>query len=222
MKKNFRQLQCAMILIMCIFQVKTLYSQTLMVDHFDNMSTIESEKFPGYVFTQEGYDIYYKNARVKLSRVTICPRNGNKALRIAYQLPPEYSWGNWLTIRHQLKAPMDLTMYQGLELKLKVERPSPDIILRITLSDLVNNNIKRDELWWFDFASNLLGERTKKWIRIRIPFSNAKLSYGEGARHNDSELNLKKIFAYEINFVSSSKEKVEGAILLDSLRAYKK
>jgi hypothetical protein len=222
MKKIFRQLQCVMILIMCIFQVRTLYSQTLMLDSFDSISTTQNEKFPRYVFTQEGYDIYYKNANVKLSRVIICPQNGNKTLRISYQLPPEFSWGNWLTIRSQFKAPMDLTMYQGLELKLKVEIPSPDVILRITLADLGDNNNVRDELWWFDFASNLLGERTKKWISVRIPFSNGKLSYGEGARHNDSKLNLKKISAYEINFVSSSSEKVEGAILVDSLRAYKK
>ena len=220
MKKNFHQRQCVMVLFMAIFMGKLLFSQTLILDSFDIISTTESEKFPDYRFTQEGYDIYYKNANVKLSRVTICPRNGNKALRIAYQLPPEYSWGNWLTIRYQFKSPIDLTMYQGLELKIKVERPSPDVILRITLSDLVDNNIKKDELWWFDFASNLLGERTKKWTSIRIPFSKAKLSYGEGARHNDSKLNLKKISAYEINFISTSREKVQGTILVDSLLAY--
>jgi hypothetical protein len=193
-----------------------------MLDSFDSISTTESKKFPDYVRTQEGYDICFENANVKLSRLTICPENGNKALRISYQLPPGFSWGNWLTIRSQFKAPMDLTIYQGLELKLKVEKPASDVILRITLSDLRDNGNEIDELWWFDFAPNLLGERTKKWVSIRIPFSNGKLSYGKGSRHNDLKLNLKKISAYEINFVSSSSEKVEGAILVDSLRAYKK
>lgn len=197
--------------------------ETFILDSFDNVSTTESEKFPNYVLTQEGYDIYYENAKAQLSRIPINPQNPtDKALRITYQLSREFSWGNWLSIRHQLKSPVDLTGYKGLELNLKVEIPSPNVILRITLVDLMDNNEKIDELWWFDCEPGLLTGKIKNWIKIRIPFDDARLSYGGGSRHNDSKLNLKKIFAYEINLILEAGEKVGSSILLNSLCAYKK
>lgn len=126
-----------------------------------------------------------------------------------------------MSVRREFQSPMNLENYKGLEVNLRVEVPAPDAFLRITLSDLTDDHKGGDEMWWFDCNKNLLKSKTPKWTQIRLPFNGFFRSSGEGTRHNDYKMNLKKIIAYEINLVSNAGKHVEGVILLDSLHAYK-
>ena len=221
MKNYFLQLLlCLLSLSMCNWQTETLQAQTLMIDSFDKKSTSVSQKYPNYVSTQEGYDIYYESATVQLSRVPISSRNiSDKALRLMFRLPPF----NWLSVRREFQPPLNLEGYKGLELNLRIEAPSPNAFLRITILDLADEKRygDEDEMWWFDCDKKLLKSKTIKWIQIRIPFDGFELSYGIGTRQNDHEKNLNKIIAYEVNLISESRTSVNGIVLLDSLRAYK-
>ena len=176
---------------------------------------------PGPGAVQEGYGVYYEMARARLSRVQVISANAtNQALRIQYELPPYFPWGNWLSIRREFESPLDLSQYRGLEMNLKVEAPS-EARLRITLSDIENLGEHEDEMWWFDFDPGLLKNGTRQWITLRAPFEGFYLSWGGGTRQNDGKRNLSKIVAFEINLISPSQEHPKGTILVDFLHAYK-
>lgn len=198
--------------------------QVKMIDSFDQKTPkIEYLPYRGEtVINQEGYGIYWDKADVQLSRVTL--READKALRIQYDLPPFYPWGNWLSIRKEFKSSLDLNGYTGLELDVNVEIPS-NALLRITLADVEKlkdaGKHGADELFWLDFDPGVLGNGTKKWGTLRAPFKDFYLSYGDGVRHNDGQIDLSKIVAYEINIVSKSGEHPKGVILVNSLRAFK-
>jgi hypothetical protein len=206
---------------MCIWQAGSLQAQTvLMIDNFDAEPTHSGKKYPRYVRTQSGYDIYYERADVILSLVESgAPRS--KALRIEFALPPAFPWGNWLSVRREFESPMNLEAYKGLELHLRVDVPSPDAFLRITLADLTDDMRGGDEMWWCDSDKSLLKRRALEWVKIRIAFSRCVLSSGEGTRQNDYRMNLKKIIAYEVNVISKHGTHPNGVLLLDSLHAYK-
>jgi hypothetical protein len=198
--------------------------QVKMIDAFDQ-KTPKMEYLPyrgETVINQEGYGIYWDKADVQLSRVTL--READKALRIQYDLPPFYPWGNWASIRKEFKSPMDLSDYTGLELDVKVEIPS-NAILRITLADVENlkdaGKHGADELWWFDFDPGVLKNATKKWVTIRAPFKDFYLSWGDGTRRNNGQKDLSMIVGYEVNIVSKNSEYPRGSILVNSLRAFK-
>jgi hypothetical protein len=198
-------------------------SKLLTIDNFDTPSDQKYERFRSVdtVLSSLGYGIHYRKADAKLSLVPVSEKD--KALKIRYDLPPFFSWGNWLSIRKEFKTPKDLSEYDGLEFELKVEVPS-DAMLRITLADVENlKDVEKhgsDELFWYDFADDTLENRAQKWVKFRAPFKAFYRSYGEGVRHNDGELDTKKLVAYEINLVSEGGHP-KGAILINSLRAYK-
>ena len=190
------------------------------VDSFDETTGSFDKRYPEYVENQEGFDVYYVSASVQLTRIVRNSSN-NKAIRIKFDLPPAFSWGNWLSLRKGFREPLNLEGYQGLDLDLKVEKASPEAFLRITLSDLSDDEKKGDEMWWFDADLNLLQKTSTQWKTIRMPFDKFRVSSGEGTRHNDYQLNLGKIAAYEINLVSNAVKHPKGVILIDSFRTYK-
>ena len=198
--------------------------QVKMIDAFDQ-KTPKMEYLPyrgETVINQEGYGIYWDKADVQLSRVTL--RETDKALRIQYDLPPFYPWGNWGSIRKEFKSPLDLSKYTGLELYIKVEIPS-NAQLRITLADVQNlkdaEKHGADELWWIDFDPGVLKNATQKWVTLRAPFKDFYKSWGDGTRHNNGQKDLSMIVAYEINLVSPSGEHPKGVIWVNSLHAFK-
>lgn len=166
------------------------------------------------------YDIYNEeNAVAKLSRIRI--GENDIALKIQYELPPNFTWGNWLSIRKEFENIIDIGNCNGIEFDLKVVVPS-SAKLRLTLSDIVSSkdiNSDRDEMWWFDCEDDLIDE-TKDWITIHAPFENFKISYGAGTRHNDYKMDFSKTIAFEINLTSNANEHPKGVILVKSLRTY--
>ena len=203
---------------------KTSEGQFLMIDHFDAPSDKKYAPFRSVdtVISTLGYGIYFRKADAQLSIVPVSETD--KALRIQYELPPFFSWGNWLSIRKEFKSPLDLRDYRGLALELKVEVPS-DAMLRMTLSDVETRKDAEkhgaDELWWYDFDTATLKHTTQKWVTLRAPFQDFSLSYGDSVRHNDGQLDLSKIVGYELNIVSSRNEHPKGSLLIDSLRAFR-
>ena len=197
-------------------------ADNLIIDNFDTKDVAKTYKpFSNEkVTTYEGYRVYFENAEVSLSREKT--DDGKKALRIQFALPPHFSWGNWLSIRKEFKQLLNLKDYAGLEISLKVVKPS-DARLRITLSDAVSyksgEKYGSDEMWWFDCDAQVL-RANPGWITIRAPFKSFYLSLGAGARHNDRIFDLSKIIAYEINLISRPNEHPEGIILVNSIRAY--
>ncbi len=215
-----KNLLCAIARSICFLQLNILPAQTL--DNFDKEPSNVGKKYPRFVGTQSGYDIYYENAAMQMSFVKISSRDSsNKALRMEFDLPPALYWGNWASVRREFQPPMNLANYKGLLLNLRVDIPTPDVLLRITLADFTDDLKGGDELWWFDCDKNLLKSKTPQWIQVRIPFEGFSPAFGEGTRHNDGKKNLKKIIAYEISLISDSGAHPKGVILLDSLRAYK-
>ncbi|GEM_PF-3578007 len=207
---------------LCFWQLNTFQPQTVVLDNFDKAPTNVGKKYSHFAGTQSGYDLYYEKAGVQLSFVKTSARDSShKALRMAFDLPPALYWGNWLSIRRGFQPPKNLANFKGLLLNLRVEVPTPDALLRITLADLADGMGDRDELWWFDCDKSLLKRQTSQWIQLRIPFADFSPAYGIGTRFNDGKKNLKKIVAYEISLISDAGKHAQGVILLDSLRAYK-
>ncbi|NIM16351.1 MAG: hypothetical protein GTO45_30510 [Candidatus Aminicenantes bacterium] len=208
---------------------KETTKQNVFIDDFDTDHDNYYARLHQPRFVSHGYGIYFNNAKVKLSRVAVS--EADSALRIEYEIPPLYDWGNWFSIRCELAteksspfsgidSALDLKDYNGLKLNLKVEEPSNGI-LRITIADVVNLGKRSDdELWWFDFKNGVLAGPTGEWQTLTLPFNKFYESYGAGTRHNDSKLNLSKIIAYEINIVSKGKTHLKGTIVLNSLVTY--
>jgi hypothetical protein len=217
-----KHLLCTIAPAICFLQINLLSAQTVMLDNFDKEPPNVGKKYSSFVGTQRGYDVYYKKAAANLSLDKTNPRDSSdKALRMAFELPPLFDWGNWLSVRREFQPPMNLANYKGLLLNLRVDAPAPDAFLRITLADLTDDMQGGDELWWFDCDKNLLKSKTPQWIQLRIPFVEFSPAFGEGTRFNDGKKNLKKIIAYEISLISDAGKHAQGVILLDSLRAYK-
>lgn len=170
-----------------------------------------------------GYCIYFEKADVTLNRLQ--PKDDpDKALRIQYDLPLLYDWGNWLSIRNEFDSTLDLSNYSGLQLNIKVVAAS-NAKLRITLADLASvddvGKKGKDELWWFDVKSQILKGTKNQWQTLTIPFSGFYESWGAGTRHNDFKLDLSKIIAYEFNIISPAGEQCKGTIEVNSLVAFK-
>lgn len=203
---------------------KTSDSQFVMIDSFDTPSDKKYAPFRSVdtVISTLGYGIYYRKADAQLSLVPLSKTD--KALRIQYQLPPFFSWGNWLSIRKEFNAPLSLSRYSGLEMEVKVETPS-NASLRLTLSDVETLEDAQkhgsDELWWYDFPLATLANTTQEGIKLRAPFQAFYLSYGEGVRHNNRAKDFARIVAYEISLISEGGEQPKGVISVNSLRAYK-
>jgi hypothetical protein len=190
------------------------------LDDFDNEPNAVNRTYPDLMSVQQGYEVYYKSAVVQLSRIGNGASNPReKVLRVKFDLPPTFEWGNWCSIRRDYEQPIDLDGYTGLELMVRVDQPSSEAFLRISLADLASDSLKTDELWWFDCDKSLLSLTPAEWTRISIPFNRFVCSHGAGTRHNDYKLNLKKIIAYEINIVSYTGKHAAGMASFDSLRA---
>lgn len=195
-----------------------MYSQ----DQLPNNDTtnVRSKKYGGYITSKCGYDIYYDLASVKLSRVE--DNSGGHNLKVAFQIPPYYDWGNWFSIRKVFANPVNLSGYNGVELKIRVLMATSDACLRLTIVDKDKKYPKMgDELWWYDFSASLLKNKSPEWISLKIPFSDLDLSYGIGARVNNHTLDLNNIWGYEYNFISVKEKNAQGVVLIKDLKTYK-
>ena len=191
----------------------------MVIDNYNRPAKPGTE-YTHFVGTMDGYDIYYVKADLALSRIPISPKDTlDMVLRLDFDLPPFFEWGNWLSVRREFQDPLDLSRYKELILNVKVEVPVTDAFLRITLSDLTGDVNKGDEMWWFDCSRDLLKNTDQKWIEVHIPLDGLRISYGAGTRHNDYKLNLSRIVAYEIDIISESRVNQKGVILVDFLRA---
>ena len=199
-------------------------NQMPVVDDFDGQpSGINCSSFHGETAIKSlGYCIYYEKAEVTLSKVAVSEQDS--ALRIEFNLPPYFDWGNWLSIRNEPGTLWDLSEYKGLELKLRVEAPS-NAMLRLTLADVVSTEDVgkkgSDELWWFDFHESVMKINPGEWQTLKAPFKKFYESWGAGTRHNDSKLDLSKIVAFEISMISPSKLNTSGRIVLNTISAYR-
>lgn len=104
------------VIFVCVNQARA--QQNLSIDEFNDPSV---KSYSGYasnpVYVQEGYNVYYERAKVRIYRIKVTPSdNTNKALQIQYELPTYFSWGNWLSIRREFKTPLNLSEYRGLEM----------------------------------------------------------------------------------------------------------
>lgn len=168
-----------------------------------------------------GYCLYYEEAQVDLS--SVLTDEDEKGVQISYSLSPVFDWGNWLSIRRETGTAMDLSSYSGLSLRFRVETPAA-ATLRITLADVgdpTDLNVKgADELWWCDLGrieSSVVGE----WQSLECPLENFMLASGAGVRSNNLRLDLENIVAYELNIVSDAGITASGAIVVDSLTAFR-
>lgn len=192
---------------------------SITVDSFNSSPASLFTNLHNPQYVSEGYGIYFANARLVLSRINI--KESDNALQIEYNIPEYYDWGNWSSVRCELDPVLNLSDYQRLKLNIKVLEPS-NAILRISICDVANINQRgNDELWWFDFKSNVLSNKSDKWQTLILPFKDFYESYGAGTRHNDSRLDLTKIVAYEINIISKAETHPKGKFLLDLLITYK-
>lgn len=206
------------ILLFILGNANLLLSQTLVIDNFNKEYTSVGKKYPNYINTQVGYDVYYSGGVLRLSRTPISPDNKcDKVLRLDFTLP---SYG-WMSVRREFESSINLADYKGLIFNLKVDTPAPNTTLRITLSDSSDGKTNGDEMWWFDCERALLDNESQQWIEVNIPFDDFIVSYGNGTRHNDYKMNLSGIVAYEINLVSDSNNERTGVIYIDYIRAYK-
>jgi hypothetical protein len=170
---------------------------------------------------EEGFDIYYAHADVQLSWANDDKLNNKNDLRIKFELPPAFNFGNWLSIRKDLQTVVNLVGYTGIMVRLKVEALKPGVFLRITIADIADIQSSDDELWWFDIDQSYLGKSRGKWTEIRIPFNKFYISWGDGSRQNNGIFDLDKIVAYEFNFVSEPKKHPSGTLLVESVCTYK-
>jgi hypothetical protein len=178
--------------------------------------------FSNFIREEAGFDIYYARAEVFLNEETDAKMNPNPtSLKITFNLPPALPFGNWLSLRKNFQEPQNLEGYSGIIVKLKVKAIKPGAILRITLADIAEYNSENDELWWFNLDKNLLKTVSGNWIEIKMPFDSAKISYGEGVRHNNGKFDLDKIVAYEFNLVSGEKKHPAGTLIIQSICTYK-
>ncbi|MBI3195300.1 MAG: CIA30 family protein [Ignavibacteriae bacterium] len=222
-----KQIAIVLVLIMGINSVTNGQTKTTQrgtteksktLDRFEKNPTADCSTKPDFQFKSLGYCIYYADAEAKLSRISV--GKGDSAMRIEYDLPPHFSWGNWLSIRRDFDSLVDLSGFTGLKLSVKIEVLSK-AHLRLTLSDVADSKkIDNDELWWFDFDASVLNDHSGKWKTLTLPFKKFTLSYGEGSRRNDGRLDISRIKAYEINFVLEGSAHVKGTIIVDYLRAY--
>ncbi|HEX3553490.1 MAG TPA: hypothetical protein VIA62_09705 [Thermoanaerobaculia bacterium] len=195
------------------------------IDHFDAPLPLRLyQPFHGEtVRNWEGYGIYFEKADVNLRRLPM--GRGKSALQISYNLPPLFSWGNWFTIRREFESAIDLHEYAGLAIQVQAESVA-NTRFRLTLTDVATaNDVAKhgaDEMWWYDAPPDFLATHWGESRTLYAPFAEFYRSYGEGARINDSKLDLSKIAAFEINLVSSGTNPGKGVIAVDCLRAYKR
>ena len=190
--------------------------KSIVVDDFQN----ENQRYiraHGPNRVSSGFALHFDRVDVKLTVENL--NRTEKVLRIDYDIPPLHDWGNWLSIRREFDDLVDLRNCKNLVIRLKVDSPS-NAKLRISLSDVVDpKDRKRDELWWYDGASDQLSDRSGDWVTLTVPLAKFYESYGDGTRHNDSRLDLSKISGYEINIIAERDEHPQGVILLGPIVA---
>lgn len=206
---------CALVII----YINTANAQVLdIIDAYRNDVSNQYTTIHNPRSVYSGYGIYFDDADAKLNLVPTSSSDGG--LRIEYELPKLYQWGNWLSVRREFKEPLDFSQKQGLKLTLKVEQAS-GAMLRITLSDVSNPRERhRDELWWHDVTESDLSKNIGTWITLSFPFSDFYKSHGAGTRHNNGQFDLSGIVAYEINLVTNGFVSETGVILVKSLATY--
>ncbi len=168
------------------------------------------------------YGIYYDRATARLSWPSVDGRDG--VMKIEYELPPHFPWGNWLSVCKQFTSVLDMSGCEGLELELQVELPS-NAKLRLTMSDVRSlaefqkHGHKVDEMWWYDFDNGTLKEKNG-WVKLRAPFNDFYASRGAGTRHNNGKKDISKIVSYEINVVLEGDVIAAGTFLVHGIHAY--
>lgn len=182
----------------------------------------EYKTFRGeYCISKDGYGIYYDKAKISISWDNI--DNTNKVMRIKYNMPYYKKWGNWISIVKEYDKIQNLNDYNGLCIVYK-NISSSKVIIRLTLRDILNSpkiNEINDEMWWFDDFDKYITDIHNGWITVKIPFNKFYLAKGEGTRHNDKRLDLNNIKAYEVNLISSGKDKmVNGEAYIRSVKLY--
>jgi hypothetical protein len=207
---------------------KTSEARYLIIDDF-NQKKSKRDYRPymrgDVVLEQEGYGIYHRGrANVRLTRVSV-NNEDDSALQIQFRLDPIYWYDQWVTIRRDLTAPLDLSKYDGLELEFKVIEAPKNAMLRITISDVATLEDAmyhgRDEMWWYDFKANTLDNPTRKWVVHRAPLSEFDLASGVGTRKNNYIADFDRVVGYELNLIAERSGHVGGVILVNSIRAYK-
>lgn len=164
------------------------------------------------VETQGCYGVYYINAGATLASRS--SENNPRPLSVVFSLPAHFHWGNWLSIRRQFTAPVDLSDATGLEFPLTIVASS-GTSMRMTLSDV--DGSARDDLWWADLGP-ILGKEGSDVVRV--PFSSFRRCSGDGCRLNDGRLNLSRVIAYEFNLLSGPGATEKGSLVIDILRPY--
>lgn len=127
----------------------------------------------------------------------------------------------WLSIRRDFSEVQDLSGASGLRVLLTILE-STDSIFRITLSDNVPHN--GTDLWWSDtqLPATKLGDEVPRQVIIDLPFEAFDPCYGIGCRRNDGKLDLRRIAAYEMNFVPNGEIPFEGEIRIDGIDLLKR
>ncbi len=166
---------------------------------------------------KSGFNIYYDLAEATITTVPARLSDDRAGLRIVYLLPVHHLWGNWLTLRREFDQVRDLDGCTGVALDLRVLKPS-SCRLRIGLADLTAS-ARRDEVWWGDTDIPVLADSDAGWVTVTIPFQDFRRSRGEGTSFNDGRLDLSRLCAYEISFISPAGEKCEGAVKIGQIMA---
>lgn len=168
------------------------------------------------------YGIYYDEATARLSWSSVDGRDD--VMKVQYELPPHFSWGNWMSISKQFTSVLDVSECEGIEIELKVELRS-NAKLRLTISDVKSlaefqkRGHRADEMWWYDFDDNTLKKKSG-WMKLRAPFKRFYISRGAGTRHNDGKKDISKIVSYEINVVLEGDVIAAGTFLVHGVHAY--
>jgi hypothetical protein len=190
--------------------------------YLDDFNSVSEKSHYGYApepaKVQAGFCIYFDSAEVDLMLIEVDTLGSDKSLQIKYLLPIYHFWGNWLSVRKEFSKPIDLSAYKGLIIRLRVNIAS-NAVLRVTLSDITQEKQLGDDMWWSD-NKTVLGEYTGEWIEIKMPFDKFYESFGEGTRHNDGKLNLKRIVGFDINIISKPREVASGKLQIDYIKTY--
>jgi hypothetical protein len=146
-------------------------------------------------------------------------------MTINFNLPLSFSWGNWISLRWQSPAVLDMSANTGIEFDLKVETPStPNItVLRNTVCDILNPEDydihAADYMWWHDQPALILFTASD-WQTVRIPFASLYQPSGAGTRGRSAPpFNPSQISAFEINLVGY-RAATSGKIKIANIRTY--
>lgn len=127
-----------------------------------------------------------------------------------------YDADSWMSIRRAFQEQADFCGCNGVAFDLYTIE-STSHTLRFTLADLACTDALyedgEDELWWS--STHNAFDIEAEWTTIRLPFESFDESHGYGTRHNDNELSLKCIQAFEFSITGGS-----GHFLIRNVRTY--